>query len=213
MNNTDKLLLMCPTDKRAKIMENNHYEVTAAHPGVFKTLRLIQSRFFWPKMKNDVASYIRKCEVCQKFKVERKGKIGILQSKFRVMDCFRALAIDHLGPFPTSSAGNKYVLVAADYSSRYCFAFASKNNNTETVKRLLSENIFLKFGTAELVISETHKVFVSKSVKEFAALYNFKHKTITSYHPASNRCERSIQGLKTAISMYCSVIKEIGTNI
>ena len=38
------------------------------HLGMEQTLRLLQERFFWPKMADDVQTHIRTCERCLRFK-------------------------------------------------------------------------------------------------------------------------------------------------
>ena len=38
------------------------------HLGMERTLRLLQERFFWPKMPEDVHTHIYKCERCLRFK-------------------------------------------------------------------------------------------------------------------------------------------------
>ena len=38
------------------------------HLGMDKTLVLLQERFFWPWMNNDVCTHIRSCECCIRFK-------------------------------------------------------------------------------------------------------------------------------------------------
>ena len=38
------------------------------HLGMEQTLRLLQERFFWPKMAEDVHTHIHTCERCLRFK-------------------------------------------------------------------------------------------------------------------------------------------------
>ena len=46
------------------------------HLGVERTLGLLQERFFWPKMAEDVQTHIHTCERCLRFKLfQKKGQI------------------------------------------------------------------------------------------------------------------------------------------
>ena len=57
-----KVILACHDDNR--------------HLGVERTLGLLQERFFWPKMAEDVQMHIHTCERCLGFKLKRIGKSG-----------------------------------------------------------------------------------------------------------------------------------------
>ena len=43
------------------------------------------------------------------------------------------VAIDILGPLPVTLAGNKYILVAADYFSKWIEAYAIPNQEATTI--------------------------------------------------------------------------------
>ena len=50
--------------RRATLALHDDY----GHLGMEKTLGLLQERFFWPKMMEDVRNHTRTCERCTKFK-------------------------------------------------------------------------------------------------------------------------------------------------
>ncbi len=49
---------------RQAVLQLSH-EGFAGHMGVRKTYNRILSKFYWPKVKRDVTSYIRSCHTCQ----------------------------------------------------------------------------------------------------------------------------------------------------
>ncbi|GBN09472.1 hypothetical protein AVEN_269288-1 [Araneus ventricosus] len=57
-----------PKTHRYQVFRNLH---DLAHPGVRATVRLICSRFVWPKMNQDIVNYTRSCIACQKSKIVR----------------------------------------------------------------------------------------------------------------------------------------------
>nr|GEV84756.1 hypothetical protein [Tanacetum cinerariifolium] len=69
--------------------------------------------------------------------------------------------IDFMGPFP-SSRGNKYILVAVDYLSKWVEAKALPTNDARVVCKFL-KNLFARFGTPEpsSVIKEHTSVMTS----------------------------------------------------
>ena len=90
-----------------------------------------------------------------------------------------------MGPFPLSF-GNLYILVAVDYVSKWVEAAALPTNDAKTVVTFLQKNIFSRFSTPRVIISDegTHfcnKIFVAAMMK-----YRVRHKIATTYHPQSN---------------------------
>ncbi|GKA92672.1 reverse transcriptase domain-containing protein [Tanacetum coccineum] len=63
--------------------------------------------------------------------------------------------IDFMGPFP-SSKGNKYILVAVDYLSKWVEAKALPTNNARVVCKFL-KSLFARFGAPRAIISEANR--------------------------------------------------------
>ncbi|GKD66331.1 reverse transcriptase domain-containing protein [Tanacetum coccineum] len=60
--------------------------------------------------------------------------------------------IDFMGPFP-SSRGNKYILVAVDYLSKWVEAKALPTNDARVVCKFL-KSLFARFGAPRAIISD-----------------------------------------------------------
>ncbi|GKD58857.1 reverse transcriptase domain-containing protein [Tanacetum coccineum] len=69
-----------------------------------------------------------------------------------VCEIFDVWAIDFMGPFP-SSHGNKYILVAVDYLSKWVEAKALPINDARVVVKFL-KSLFARFGTPRAIISD-----------------------------------------------------------
>ncbi|GJX85738.1 reverse transcriptase domain-containing protein [Tanacetum coccineum] len=88
--------------------------------------KVVVARFFWPlrspRLYKDALRMIKSCDACQ-----RQGKISqrdeMPQNAIQVCEIFDVWGIDFMGPFP-SSRGNKYILVAVDYLSKWVEAKA-----------------------------------------------------------------------------------------
>lgn len=55
------------------------------------------------------------------------------------------VAMDIVGPFPESQAGNTYILVVADYFTRWTEAYPLPNQEATTVAKKLVDEFFLHF--------------------------------------------------------------------
>nr|GEY17105.1 hypothetical protein [Tanacetum cinerariifolium] len=69
------------------------------------------------------------------------------QNSIQVCEIFDVWGIDFMGPF-LSSRGNKYIIVAVDYLSKWVEAKALPTNDARVVCKFL-KNLFARFGTPE----------------------------------------------------------------
>ncbi|GJS00625.1 reverse transcriptase domain-containing protein [Tanacetum coccineum] len=113
-----------------EILAHCHSGHTGGHHSANITAKKVyESEFYWPSVFKDANEYV--CEV------------------------FDVWGLDFIGPFP-ESRGNKYILVAVDYVSKWVEAQALPTNNA----RVVLEKALQKYGVT--------------------------HKLSTAYHPQSN---------------------------
>ncbi|GJX14007.1 reverse transcriptase domain-containing protein [Tanacetum coccineum] len=103
--------------------------------------------------------------------------------------------IDFMGPFP-SSRGNKYILVAVDYLSKWVEAKALPTNDARVVVKFL-KSLFARFGTPRAIISDRGTHFCNDKFAKVMSKYGVTHRLATAYHPqTSGQVEVSNRGLK-----------------
>nr|GEV49178.1 hypothetical protein [Tanacetum cinerariifolium] len=121
----DQVIRRCVHGKEAlEILEACHNELTGGHHGANLTAKKVfHAGFFWPTIYKDAHELVKHCDSCQ-----RQGKISqrdeMPQNSIQIFEIFDVWGIDFIGPFP-SSRGNKYILVAVDYLSKWVKAKAS----------------------------------------------------------------------------------------
>nr|GEU84689.1 reverse transcriptase domain-containing protein [Tanacetum cinerariifolium] len=105
------------------------------------------------------------------------------------------LGIDFMGPFP-SSRGNKYILVAVDYLSKWVEVKALLTNDARVVVKFL-KSLFARFGTPGAIISDRGTHFCNDQFAKVMTKYRVTHRLATTYHPqTSGQVEVSNRGLK-----------------
>ncbi|KAL4366672.1 hypothetical protein GQ457_05G022560 [Hibiscus cannabinus] len=97
----------------------------------------------------------------------------------------RRLGIDFMRPFP-SSFGNLYILLAVDYVSKWVEAIATTHNDAKTVQRFIKKNIFTRFGTPRVIISDEGRYFDNRIIAAALRKLGINHKLSTAYHPQTN---------------------------
>ncbi|GJU02179.1 reverse transcriptase domain-containing protein [Tanacetum coccineum] len=130
---------------------------------------------------------------------KRQGKISqrdeMPQNSIQVCEIFDVWGIDFMGSFP-SSRGNKYILVAVDYLSKWVEAKALPTNDARVVCKFL-KSLFARFGAPRAIISDRGTHFCNDQFAKVMLKYGVTHRLSTAYHPqTSGQVEVSNRGLK-----------------
>ncbi|XP_070009950.1 uncharacterized protein [Nicotiana sylvestris] len=80
------------------------------------------------------------------------------------VDIFDVWGIDFMGLF-ISSYGNRYILVAVDYVSKWVEAVALPNNEAWSVVAFLKKSIFTRFGTPLAIIVSVQVEVSNREIK------------------------------------------------
>nr|GEV54752.1 reverse transcriptase domain-containing protein [Tanacetum cinerariifolium] len=89
-----------------------------------------------------------------------------------------------IGSFP-SSRGNKYILVAVDYLSKWVEAKALPTNDARVVCKFL-KSLFARFGTPRAIISDRETHFYNDQFAKVMLKYGVTHRLATAYHPQTS---------------------------
>nr|GEX35396.1 reverse transcriptase domain-containing protein [Tanacetum cinerariifolium] len=170
----DQVIRRCVHGKEAlDILEAFHNGPTGGHHGANLTAKKIfDSGFFWPTIYKDTHEFVKNfCEI------------------------FDVWGIDFMGPF-SSSRGNKYILVAVDYLSKWVEAKALPTNHPRVVCKFL-KSLFTRFGSPGAIISDRGTHFCNDQFAKVMLKYEVTHRLSTAYHPqTSGQVEVSNRGLK-----------------
>nr|GFA58229.1 transposon Ty3-I Gag-Pol polyprotein [Tanacetum cinerariifolium] len=168
-----KVIRRCVHGKEAlDILKACHNGPTRGHHGENLTAKKIfDAGFFWPSIYKDAHEFVKNYDSCQ-----RQGTISqrdeMPQNSIQVCEIFDVWGIDFMGPFP-SSRGNKYILVAVDYLSKWVEAKALPTNDARVVCKFL-KSLFARFGSPRAIISGRGENRASWSDKLDDALWAFR---------------------------------------
>ncbi|GKA27372.1 reverse transcriptase domain-containing protein [Tanacetum coccineum] len=167
-----------------KILGHCHLGPTGGHHSAKVMARKVyQSGFYWPSIFKDANEYVRRCDICQ-----RSGNISsrneMHQNNIQVCEVFDVWRLDFMRPFP-NSRGNKYILVAVDYVSKWVEAQALPTNDARVVVKFL-RSLFARFGVPKALISDRGTHFCNSQLEKALQRYGVTYKISTAYHPQTN---------------------------
>nr|GEX64357.1 reverse transcriptase domain-containing protein [Tanacetum cinerariifolium] len=181
----DQVIRRCVHGQEAiDILKACHYGPIEGHHGPnYTAKKVFDSGFYWPTIYHDAQDLVKNYEVCQ-----RQGKISqrdeMPQNSIQVCEIFDVWVIDFMGPFP-SSRGNKYILVAVDYLSKWVEAKALPKNDARVVCKFL-KNIFVRFGTPRAIINDRGTHFYNDHFVKVMLKYGVTYCLATPYHPQTS---------------------------
>ncbi|KAL4301755.1 hypothetical protein GQ457_10G012990 [Hibiscus cannabinus] len=182
----DQIIRRCiPEEEQQMILEQCHSAPYGGHFGGNRTAaKVLQSGFYWPTLHRDAQLFCQQCDRCQRTGNISKRNEMPLQNILEV-ELFDVWGIDFMGPFP-SSFGNLYILLAVDYVSKWVEAIATTHNDAKIVQRFIKKNIFTRFGTPRVIISDEGRHFDNRSIAAALRKLGINHKLSTAYHPQTN---------------------------
>ncbi|KAJ9552611.1 hypothetical protein OSB04_016656 [Centaurea solstitialis] len=177
------------------ILTNCHKGPTGGHFRANLTARkVLESGFYWPTIFKDAYTLIKSCDACQRAgNITKKDEMP--QQSISVSEVFDVWGIDFMGPFP-DSRGNKYILVAVDYVSKWAEAKASPTNDAKVVVDFV-KSLVCRYGCPKAIISDRGTHFANYLLEKTLKRYGVHHRFSTAYHPQANgQAENTNRALK-----------------
>lgn len=177
-NGTEVKQLVLPREYVPMVLRSLHDE--SGHLGLDKTIKLIRSRFYWPKMGAEVEPYIKNCGRCitRKALPQRAAPLKQITSQGPL----DLVCIDFLSLEPDSQ-GFANILVVTDHFTRYAQAFPAKDQKATTVAKILCERYFVHYGLPARIHSDQGRDFESKLIQDLLMMLGIRKSRTSPYHP------------------------------
>jgi len=156
---------------------------TGAHLGIDKTFEKIRDQYYWPQMFENIKDYIRSCDQCQKRgRYRTPGPLHPIP----VGEPFSKIGIDIVGPLPITKQGNKYIIVATDYFTKWPEAEAISEATGKHIAKFIYQVIICRHGCSKQILSDRGTHFRNEIVDGLLKQFEIRHLLSTPYHPQTN---------------------------
>ncbi|KAF4524792.1 hypothetical protein B566_EDAN010166 [Ephemera danica] len=188
VNSRDLHLLCVPEELKKDMLFAVHSSPLGGHLGFAKSFDKLNRRYYWLNMKKDTKNFIKQCVDCQMRNKKRVTNQGLLQP-IEVGQPWERCGIDVCGPFHTTLDGNKLIVTATDYLTKWVEARAIKNADAESIADFIFEQIICRHGSCKILLSDQALVFKGEIVRELMILVGGSNNYTTGYRPQTNSLE------------------------
>ena len=172
-----QLQLLVPKAGRQELFLASLY---GGHLGRTHTLAHLSHRLYWSSMSDDVGDWLRQCITCMKRKspTGRHHPLGNIPTAHR----WDRITMEILDVCESTSDGYWYILVIADYFSKWTEAFPIKDKCADTVVDVLVNKIILRFGMPLVIHSDQGREFENGLMKSLCSLLGCVKTRTAPYH-------------------------------
>ena len=128
------------------------------------------------------------------------------------LEPFQKWGLDFVGPFKPLAmrTGNRYIIVAIDYCTKWVEAKALRDNTASSTTKILYKFIWCPYDCSIELISDQEGHFLGQVVESLPTFYAVFHKRSTPYYPHANRLAKSTN--KTLQNILRKIVNENQTD-
>ena len=135
-------------------------------------------------MYRDVHSHCRSCLTCATYQgTGRKTRPPLLP--IPVGGAFHRVGVDIM-ELPLTVNGNRYVITFIDYLTKWVESFACSDQTSETITKLLVDNVVCRHGVPEYLVSDHGANLLSVLMSEVYEVTGIHKSSTTAYHPQAD---------------------------
>ena len=193
--------LVVPRSHVEMILKQLHND--SGHLAVHRTTEKVKERFYWPDYEADIERWVKECQQCQKRnppQPQPRAPLGLIKCGYP----FDVISWDIMGPLPTSTKGNKYILVVTDLFSKWVEAFPLVATDSETLASVLVDEVVCRYGVYRVLHSDQGANLNSQVIVALCKLLGINKTRTTAYHTQGNgqveRFDRTLEAILSKVA-------------
>ncbi|KAG6583073.1 Enzymatic Polyprotein [Phytophthora cinnamomi] len=196
--------VVLPVALRAKALRESHDSVYACHLRTPQTYARHAVGYWWPDMGTDVRKWVQSCRDCGSRKAKAKEVIPPLRCQ-GVGSPGDRWALDVAGPLPVTEDGNRYVVAAVDYATRYAVVPATPHHTAKDIVKFIAEKLVLVHGPMREIVMDGAPELNGNVVEALVEALQAKQMTPVPYRPTLlGLVERFHRTWKDMVAIYVS---------
>ncbi|GKF33123.1 putative reverse transcriptase domain-containing protein [Tanacetum coccineum] len=165
-------------------MDEAHKSKYFVHPRADKMYYDLRDRYWWPRMKKDIAVYVSRCLTCLKVKAEHQRPSGLLQQHEIPEWKWEGIAMDFVTKLPRTSSGHDTIWVIVDRLTKSTqFLPMREDYKMDRLARIYLNEIMARNGVSISIISNHDSQFTSRFWQSMQEALGTRLDLSTAYHP------------------------------
>ena len=194
--------LVIPKGLRQDVLKQLHNSPTTGHLGMKKTTDRVMARFYWRGLRKDVKLWCTQCDVCASHKMPCKSPRAPMKT-YNIGAPMERIAIDVMGPLPTTDRDNKCILVVSDYFTKWTEVYPMPNQEAGTVADIVVREFISRFGLPRQLHTDQGRNFESRLFQEMCKILEIEKTRTTPLRPQSDgMVERFNRTLEAMLSKF-----------
>ena len=171
---------------RRDIMKECHDSKWAGHPGMQRTMALLEELYYWPHMRSDIEAYVKTCLVCQQDKIEQQVPTRLLQPLPIPERPWESVSMDFISALPKSDGCGSIMVVVDRFSKYGTFIPALRDCTAEQAAKLFFKHVVKYWGLSRSIVSDRDPRFTAKFWTELFKFMGSGLHFSTSFHPQTD---------------------------
>src|SRR6266540_6855000 len=131
-------------------------------------------------MFEDIRNYVKTCDDCQqRGGLQKNNIIHLISAKAP----FQRIEIDIVKPLTITRQGNRYIVTAMDYFTKWPIAKVLKEAMAKAVSKFIYQKIICEHGCPEVLQNDRETYFVNRIIENLTEKFRIKYRLFSSYHP------------------------------
>ncbi|WVZ70862.1 hypothetical protein U9M48_019496 [Paspalum notatum var. saurae] len=185
--------LVVPKDMelRKKILDEAHTSLFTMHLGSNKMYQNLKHKFWWNRMKWEIAKYVSECDVCQRVKADHLKPAGMLQPLAVPTWKWEDVHMDFIVGLPTQKGYDSIWVIIDRFTISAHFIPVKTIYHAQTYAELYIARIVSLHGVPLTITSDIGSLFVSRFWEQLQLALGTKLIRSSAYHPqTSGQVER-----------------------
>lgn len=157
---SDKQLFLMPRNMRKSLVVVAHD--LSGHPAVDRTVANVVQDFWFSGLRRYVRQHRRMCFECLLAKNPKGKRPGLLHTIPLGQRTFGTVHMDHVGPFTTTTEGNKYILAIVDNFTKFIVLYALMSTRAEPMVSCVKD-VVKKYGFEEYCAAQGIQLVLTSS--------------------------------------------------
>ena len=179
--------MVLPRALRRSFLELVHSKPLSGHMGRNRTTDRIRDIVLWPWMSDDISTYVKGCDACQRHKRTKNPESTRLQKTEVPKSPLSQIQIDFMGPFqPSVPEKFRYVLAIQDVLTRYAMLIPTADCTASTAASMLLTRWVTVLDIPEVIQSDQGSHFTGQVFRKLCEAMGMEQRLSSPNHPQSN---------------------------